>query len=96
MLTSAASAANAAVDTVRDLISPTRGDLHSVCVISRGEYGTPAGIITSLPIRVDGIGKWRVVDGIKLNDFAKEKIKASNDELLEERAMAFEALGLSV
>mgnify|MGYP001813460250 CR=1 FL=1 len=93
---SAASAANAVVDTVRDLVNPTRGDFHSVCVISSGEYGTPEGIITSLPIKVDAVGKWRVVEGIKLPDYAVEKIKASNDELLEERQMAFSALGLQV
>ncbi|EDY82299.1 malate dehydrogenase subfamily [Verrucomicrobiia bacterium DG1235] len=93
---SAASAANAVVDTVRDLSTPTRGDIHSVCVISRGEYGTPAGIITSLPIRVDGAGKWRVVEGVKLSEYAKQKIAASNAELLEERSVAFGQLGLSV
>lgn len=93
---SAASAANAVVDTVRDLITPTRGDFHSVCVISNGEYETPAGLITSLPIKVDAIGKWRVVEGIKLNDYSKAQIKASNDELVEERKVAFGQLGLSI
>jgi len=93
---SAASAANAIVDTVRDLITPTRGDFHSVCVISSGEYGTPAGLITSMPIKVDAIGKWRVVEGISLTDYAKGKIAASNQELLDEREMAFGQLGLSV
>ena len=93
---SAASAANAVVDTVRDLLNPTRGDLHSVCVFSTGEYGAPEGIITSMPIRVDGIGKWRVVDGIKLTDYAREKIAASNAELAEEREVAFNQLGLSI
>ncbi len=93
---SAASAANAVVDTVRDLVTPTRGDFHSVCVISSGEYGTPAGLITSLPIKVDAVGNWRVVEGIRLTDYAKEKIAASNQELLEEREMAFGQLGLSI
>lgn len=93
---SAASAANAVVDTVRDLVSPTRGDFHSVCVISKGEYGTPPGLITSMPIKVDAIGNWRVVEGLKLNDYAREKIAASNQELLEEREVAFGQLGLSV
>jgi malate dehydrogenase len=92
---SAASAANAVVDTVRDLIQPTRGGFHSVCVISKGEYGTPEGIITSLPIRVDAVGNWRVVEGIKLNEYAKSKIAVSNAELLEERELAFKQLGLS-
>jgi malate dehydrogenase len=93
---SAASAANAVVDTVRDLITPTRGDFHSVCVVSSGEYGTPAGLITSMPIKVDAVGNWRVVAGISLSDYAKEKIAASNQELLDEREMAFGQLGLSV
>ena len=93
---SAASAANAVVDTVRDLVTPTRGGFHSVCVVSGGEYDTPAGIITSLPIKVDGVGNWRVVEGLQLNDYAKAQIKASNDELLEERKLAFGQLGLQV
>ena len=93
---SAASAANAVVDTVRDLCNPTRGGFHSVCVISKGEYGTPEGIITSMPIRVDAVGNWRVVEGIKLTDYAKEKIAASNAELVEERSVAFGQLGLSI
>ncbi|MFO8026417.1 MAG: malate dehydrogenase [Opitutales bacterium] len=93
---SAASAANAVVDTVRDLNTPTRGDFHSVCVLSKGEYGTPAGLITSLPIKVDAVGNWRVVEGIELNDYAKTQIQASNDELLEERKVAFGQVGLSI
>lgn len=93
---SAASAANAVVDTVRDLVNPTRGDFHSVCVISRGEYGAPEGIITSMPVRVDGIGNWRIVDGIKLTDYARDKIAVSHAELVEEREVAFKQLGLSI
>jgi malate dehydrogenase len=92
---SAASAANAVVDTVRDLVQPTRGGFCSVCVISKGEYGTPAGIITSMPIRVDAVGNWRVVEGIRLNEYSKSKIAASNAELLEERDLAFKQLGLT-
>ncbi|MGF1530243.1 MAG: malate dehydrogenase [Puniceicoccaceae bacterium] len=93
---SAASAANAVVDTVRDLSMPTRGDFHSVAVLSKGEYGTPEGIITSFPIRVDAVGNWRVVEGLSLNDYARAKIQASNDELLEERRLAFGQLGLAL
>ncbi len=91
---SAASAANAVVDSVRDLANPTRSGFHSVCVAASGEYGSPEGIITSLPLKVDAVGNWRVVDDLKLNDYAKEKIAASNDELLEERRIAFEQLGI--
>ena len=78
------------------MITPTRGDYHSVCVISNGEYDTPAGLITSMPIKVDAVGNWRVVEGISLCDYAKEKIAASNQELLDEREMAFGQLGLSI
>ena len=92
---SAASAANAVVDTVRDLDNPTRGGFHSVCVVSKGEYGTPEGLITSMPITVDAVGNWRVVSGVSLNDYAKEKIASSNAELAEERKIAFEQLGIS-
>ncbi len=85
-LSSAASAANAAMDTVRSLVTPTaEGDWFSVGVCSDGSYGTPAGTITSLPVRSNG-KDWEVVQGIELNDFAKEKIAASNAELLEEQA----------
>jgi len=92
---SAASAANAVVDTVRDLVTPTPDDdFHSVCVASKGEYGVPEGIITSLPVRVDGDGAATIVEGLELPPFAVEKIKASNDELLEEKRIAFEQLGL--
>ncbi len=90
---SAASAANAVVDTVVGLTTPTApGDFHSVCVFSKGEYGVPEGIITSLPIRTDG-KNWEVVKGIQLNDYSKGKIGDSNDELLEEKKVAFAQLG---
>lgn len=90
---SAASAANAVVDTVRDLHHGTDG-YHSVCVRSSGEYGTPEGLITSLPVQSDGNGSWKVVDGLELTDYAKEKIIATNNELLEEKTLAFGQLGL--
>ena len=61
----------------------------------RDRYGTPEGLITSMPITVDAVGNWRVVSGVSLNDYAKEKIAASNAELAEERKIAFEQLGIS-
>jgi len=89
---SAASAANAVVDTVVSLTTPTpTGDFHSVCVLSQGEYGVPPGIITSLPIRCDG-QTWEVVQGIELNEYAKEQIAKSNQELVDERETALAAL----
>ena len=85
-LSSAASAANAAIDTVRTLVTPTKaGDWFSVGVCSDGSYGTPAGTVTSMPVRSNG-KDWEIVQGIELNDFSKEKIAASNAELLEEQA----------
>lgn len=84
---SAASAANAAIDTVKSLTSPTpAGDWNSVCVASGGSYGTKEGLITSFPIRSDG-EKWGIVQDLPINDFAREKIDASVNELAEEREM---------
>ncbi len=82
---SAASAANAVVDTVFNLVNPTPADdWFSVAVCSKGEYGTPEGIITSMPIRSDG-NNWKVVEGVELNEYSKQMIKISNDELASER-----------
>lgn len=84
-LSSAASAANAAIDTVRTLVTPTpEGQWFSVGVCSDGSYGTPKGIITSLPVRSDG-KNWEVVQGLEINEFSREKIDASNKELLDEQ-----------
>ena len=84
-LSSAASAANAAIDTVRTLVTPTpEGQWFSVGVCSDGSYGTPKGIITSLPVRSDG-KNWEVVQRLEINEFSREKIDASNKELLDEQ-----------
>ncbi len=89
---SAASAANAAIDTVRSLVTPTpKGDWNSVCICSNGEYGTDEGLITSFPIRSNG-ESWEVVEDISVNDFAREKIDASVAELAEERSLVSELL----
>ncbi len=84
-LSSAASAANAAMDTVRTLVTPTApGDFFSVGVCSDGSYETPKGIITSMPVRSDG-KNWEIVQGLEINEFSKQKIAATNAELLEEK-----------
>ena len=84
-LSSAASAANAAIDTVRSLVTPTKpGDWFSVSVCSDGAYGTPAGTITSLPVRSDGTN-WEIVRDLDINSFSREKIDATNAELLAEQ-----------
>ena len=89
---SAASAANAVVDTVRCLTTPTQADdWHSVAVCSDGSYGTPEGLLVSLPIKSDG-QNWEVVQGLEINDYSREKIDASCEELQQERDMVKELL----
>jgi malate dehydrogenase len=90
---SAASAANAVVDTVRSLVTPTpEGDWYSVGICSDGSYGIEPGIISSFPVRTAGYGR-EVVQNIVLNDFSREKINASISELLEEKALVSDLLG---
>jgi len=89
---SAASAANAVVDSVRSLVTPTaKGDWHSVCVCSDGSYGIEKGLICSFPIRADHDG-WSVVQGLPVNEFSRGKIDATVNELKEERALVSELL----
>jgi malate dehydrogenase len=86
-LSSAASAANAAVDTVRKLVTPTpAGDWFSVAVHSDGSYGIEKGLIFSYPIRSNG-KDFEIVQGVPLNDFSKAKITATENELKEEKAL---------
>jgi malate dehydrogenase len=90
---SAASAANAVVDTVRSLLEPTpAGDYHSVALCSDGSYGVDAGLITSFPVRNTG-GKVEIVQGVPLNEFSRSRIDATVNELKEERGMVAELLG---
>jgi malate dehydrogenase len=91
-LSSAASAANAVVDTVRNLTTPTRaGDWFSVAVCSDGSYGIEKGLIFSYPIQSDG-ASWKIVQGLSLSDFARTKIGATEAELKEERSLVSELL----
>ena len=85
-LSSAASAANAALDTVRSLITPTpAGDWHSVAVCSDGSYGIAKGLMASMPIRTLDGGKWEVVQGVSVDAFSQSKIDLTINELLAER-----------
>ncbi len=85
-LSSAASAANAALDTVRSLITPTpAGDWHSVAVCSDGSYGIAKGLMASMPIRTLEGGKWEVVQGLEIDAFSQGKIDLTINELMEER-----------
>jgi malate dehydrogenase len=91
---SAASAANAVVDTVHSLVTPTpEGDWHSVGICSDGSYGVEEGIISSFPIRTAGNNVREVVQDVRLNNFSRHKIDATVGELLEEKALVAELLG---
>lgn len=91
---SAASAANAAIDTVRGLLEPpAAGDWHSVAVCSEGWYGIDAGLVASVPVRACGGGGWEVVEGVEHDDFGRGRIEASVAELREEREAVKELLG---
>lgn len=81
-VSSAASAANAVVDSVRSVVNP--GGITSLAVVSRGEYGVPEGLQFGFPVVSDG-KSWKVQEGLELSDFAKAKIKVTTDELLSER-----------
>jgi malate dehydrogenase len=83
---SAASAANAAIDTVKSVINPTEeGDCFSAAVVSDGSYGVPEGLIFGFPLQTTQEGKVEIIQGIELNDFAKAKIKITTEELESER-----------
>jgi malate dehydrogenase len=89
---SAGSAANAIVDTVRSILEPTpAGDWHSVCVCSDGSYGVEKGLISSFPVRSNGQAL-EVVQGLTLNEFGRAKIDATIAELKEEKSMVSELL----
>ena len=91
---SAASAANALIDHVRDLANPTpAGEWRSVAIASDGSYGVPEGLISSFPVQSDGQGGIEVAQGLAMNSFLKEKIAASVKELEMERGVVADLLG---
>jgi len=93
-LSSAASAANALIDHVRDLRAKTpAGEWRSVCVQSDGSYGVPEGLVSSFPVRADGRGGREIVSGLELSPFLREKLAATVGELEEEKAIVADLLG---
>jgi malate dehydrogenase len=88
-LSSATSAANAAIDTVRSIVYPTqKDDWHSVAVCSDGSYGVEKGLISSFPIRSKGQGGGvEIVQGLTIDPFSQSKIDVTINELKEEKAM---------
>ncbi|MCH9692334.1 MAG: malate dehydrogenase [Gammaproteobacteria bacterium] len=82
---SAASAANAAIDHIRDWVLGTAdGDWTSMSVYSDGSYGIQKGLIYSFPCRCNN-GDWEIVQGVELNDFSRARMDATEQELMEER-----------
>src|SRR5450432_437872 len=91
-LSSAASAANAVVDTVGSLTRATSpNDWHSMAVCSDGSYSVEKDLISSFPIRSNG-DKWEIVQELPINDFSRSKIDASVNELGEEKNMVMSLL----
>jgi len=91
---SAASAANAAIDSVVSAWTKTdKHDCVSLAVCSNGEYGVPEGLQFGFPIKADGKGGWSVVEGLSHDAFAGERIRITTEELLSEREEV-KALGL--
>jgi malate dehydrogenase len=86
-LSSAASAASAAIDTVVGLRTATGpGDCVSVAVASSGQYGTPEGLQFGFPVIADGQGGWAVAEGLTHDEFAQQRIAVTTEELEGERA----------
>lgn len=91
-LSSAASAASAAIDHIRDWVLGTPGDdWVSMAVPSDGSYGIKEGIIYSYPVRCTK-GKYEIVQDLAISDFSRERMKATEDELRQEREAIAELL----
>ncbi|MCX6881606.1 MAG: malate dehydrogenase [Verrucomicrobia bacterium] len=91
-LSSAASAANAIIDSVRSIAEPTKsGDWHSVCLCSDGSYGIEKGLIFSYPVRSNG-QQLEIVQGLTIDAFSRERITATENELKEEKSLVAELL----
>ena len=92
-LSSAFSAANAALDHVKSFEAKTpAGHWFSAAVVSDGSYGIDEGLIFSFRVQSDGAGGWSIVQGLPLSDFAKEKIAATLEELRSEKAIVADLL----
>lgn len=90
-LSSAASAANAAIEHVRDWALGTDGEVVSMAVYSDGSYGIEEGLIYSFPCTCEN-GDWSIVQGLEVNEFSQGKMTATETELREERDAVAELL----
>ena len=90
---SAASAANAAIETVKATLTPTKnGDCFSAAILSDGSYDVPEGIIYGFPLRSTKEGKIEIIQGLEINSYAKEKLEITTRELLEEKEAVSELI----
>src|SRR5947209_3152595 len=90
---SAMSAANGAIDHVKTWLQPTPADdWVSAALVSKGEYGVPAGMVFGYPCRADGRGNFQVVSGLKLDAFGQQKFQITLKELEEEKDAVKELL----
>ncbi len=91
---SAASAANAALDSVRSASFPTKsGDWFSAGVVSDGSYGIPSGLIYSFPLTSSDGKSWSIVPNLPIDDEARKRLDASAKELQDERDAVKDLLG---
>ncbi len=88
---SAASAANALIDHVHDLVTP--GKVHSIAVKSNGAYGFDPEVWAGMPVKTTSPGSYAVITDYTFDDFGKAKIQATNDELVSERGFVKDMLG---
>ncbi|MCO5401090.1 malate dehydrogenase [Ralstonia soli] len=84
-LSSAASAANAAIDHVRDWVLGTNGKIVTMGIPSNGEYGIPKDVMFGFPVTTEN-GKYKIVEGLEIDEYSQGKIKITLDELESERA----------
>jgi malate dehydrogenase len=85
-VSSSFSAANGAIDHVKSLVTGTpSGDWTSAAIVSKGEYGVPAGLVFGYPCTTSGDGNWKIVEGLKFDAFGQAKFKTTLDELLKEQ-----------
>ncbi len=92
-VSSSFSAANGAIDHVKSCVRGTPvGDWTSAAIVSKGEYGVPAGLVFGYPVTSAGDGNWKVVEGLKLDAFGQAKFQATLDELLKEQEVVKDLL----
>ncbi len=91
-LSSAASAANAAIDHIRDWVLGSNGEWVTMGIPSDGSYGIPEGIIYGFPVTTEN-GEYKIVQGLEIDEFSRDRMNHTLNELLEERDGVKDLLG---